>query len=364
MGGASMARSVAIIGAIVVIVAVLAGLSSQHMYFFQRVDPQEIGVRFRGGRIYQVVGPGLYSDVGWFADLQRVSVEALTFSVQDPEVVTKDRQRVGFLVSGDVFRPSIGEERTYEELWPKYRNLYLSDDALQRRVNDLALQALKSCVGDRTFNDNVIGAARDDLRVCIDDELSDLAGELGLAVQNVAIPNVILSPEVQASLDAITQSRLDTELAAQDALKAKEQAAADQAREEGAVRVQLARQQEEVRQQTTLADLQRQRLEANRAVIEAEKANDLISAQRDLEINKAKADAATESARAELALETVRAQLYSRNPDYAYLQALTINASALQPMDKVIFTPEGSAPTIVVAGPGIMPTVETKLETP
>ncbi|MFN2156004.1 MAG: hypothetical protein ACK2UX_12260, partial [Anaerolineae bacterium] len=131
-----------------------------------------------------------------------------------------------------------------------------------------------------------------------------------------------------------------------------------------AIRVQLARQQEEVRQQTILAELQREKLEANRVVIEAEKANDLVSAQRDLEINKAKADAATEGARAELALETVRAQLYSRNPDYAYLQALTINASALQPMDKVIFTPEGSTPTIVVPGSGILPTIDTAAETP
>jgi hypothetical protein len=364
MSRSSLVRWAAIAGAVVVGLAVLGGLSSQHMYFFQRVDPQEIGVRFRGGRIYQVVGPGVYSDVGWFAEIQKVSIEALTFSVQDPEVVTKDRQRVGFLVSGDVFRPSIGETGTYEALWPKYRNLYLSDEALQTRINDLALQALKSCVGDRTFNDNVIGSARDELRVCIDEELNGLAGQLGLVVRNVAIPNVILSTEVQAMLDAITQSRLDTELATQDAIKAKEQSAADQAREEGAIRVQLARQQEEVRQQTILAELQREKLEANRVVIEAEKANDLVSAQRDLEINKAKADAATEGARAELALETVRAQLYSRNPDYAYLQALTINASALQPMDKVIFTPEGSTPTIVVPGSGILPTIDTAAETP
>ncbi|MFN2153737.1 MAG: SPFH domain-containing protein, partial [Anaerolineae bacterium] len=221
MSRSSLVRWAVIAGAVVVGLAVLGGVSSQHMYFFQRVDPQEIGVRFRGGRIYQVVGPGVYSDLGWFAEIQKVSIEALTFSVQDPEVVTKDRQRVGFLVSGDVFRPSIGETGTYEALWPKYRNLYLSDEALQTRINDLALQALKSCVGDRTFNDNVIGSARDELRVCIDEELNGLAGQLGLVVRNVAIPNVILSTEVQAMLDAITQSRLDTELATQDAIKAK-----------------------------------------------------------------------------------------------------------------------------------------------
>ena len=364
MSGSGWVKWLVIGGVIVVVLGIVLGMSSQHFYVFERVDPQEIGVRFRAGRIYQVVGPGVYSDVGWFAKIEKVSIEALTFSVQDPEVVTSDRQRLGFVVSGDVFRPNIGEAGTYEALWPQYRNIYLYDEALQSRVNDLALQALKSCVGDRTFNDNVIGSSRDELRVCIDDELNRLASNLGLTVKNVAIPNVILSTEVQSSLDAITQSRLDTELAAQDAIKAKEQSAADQAREEGAIRVQLARQQEEVRQQTILAELERQRLEANKAVIEAEKANDLLAAQKDVEINTAKADAAKESARAELATETVRAELYARHEDYAYLQALTINASAIQPTDKIIFTQEGTSPTIVVPGPGIMPTVETTTETP
>jgi uncharacterized membrane protein YqiK len=347
--------------AAVVIVALLIvlGVSSQHFYLFERLDSQEIGVRFRGGRIHQVVGPGVYSDVAWFARIEKVSIEAITFSVSDPEVVTKDRQRVGFVVSGDVFRPSIGEGGIYERLWPQYRNLYLYDEALQIRVTDLALQALKSCVGDRTFNDNVIGSSRDELRVCIDAEVNRLAGALGLTVKNVAIPNVILSPDVQASLDAITQARLDTELAAQDAIKAKEQSTANQAREEGEVRVTLARQQEEVRQQTILAELQRQKLEANRAVIEAEKANDLLTAQKDLEINAAKADAAKELARADLALDTVRAELYRQNPDFAYLEALRINAAAIAPTDKLIFTQEGTTPTIVVPGAGIMPTVET-----
>jgi hypothetical protein len=344
---------------VVVALLIVLGVSSQHFYLFERVDSQQIGVRFRAGRIHQVVGPGVYSDVGWFARLEKVSIEAITFSVSDPEVVTSDRQRVGFVVSGDVFRPHIGEGSTYETLWPQYRNLYLYDEALQTRITDLALQALKSCVGDRTFNNNVIGSSRDELRVCIDAEVNRLAGALGLTVRNIAIPNVILAPEVQASLDAITQSRLDTELAAQDAIKAREQSAADQAREEGEVRVTLARQQEEVRQQTILAELQRERLEANRAVIEAEKANDLLTAQKDLEINKAKADAATENARAELAIDTVRAELYRKNPDYAYLEALRINAQAIAPTDKVIFTQEGTTPTIVVPGAGIMPTVET-----
>lgn len=346
--------------AIVIIALLIAyAVMSQHSYFFAKVDQQQVGVRFRGGRIVAVVGPGVYSDIALFADLKRVSSEAVSFSVEDPEVITLDRQRLGLKVSGDVFRPGIAQAERLQELWPSYQGLYLNDDALRNRVTDLALQAMKSCVGDRDFNDNVIGTSRDLLRTCVDERLSELATDLGLEIKNVAIPNIILSTEVQASLDAITKSRLDTELAMQDAIKAREQAAADQAREEGAVRVQLARQQEEVRQKAILADLERDRLEAQLAVIEQEKTNDLFAAQKDLEINRVEAEAALLAARTDLAQELVLAELYGQNSQYAYLQALLANASALSETDKIIFTQEGTTPTIVVPGPGIVPTVNT-----
>lgn len=51
--------------------------------------------------------------------------------------------------------------------------IYLEDDLARNGVQDLARQAMKVCVGDRTFDDNIIGTARDALRACIDDELSD-----------------------------------------------------------------------------------------------------------------------------------------------------------------------------------------------
>jgi hypothetical protein len=358
----AVVKSILILAGIVVGVVVVFAVAGQHMYFFVRVDQQEVGVRFRGGKIYQVVGPGVYNDVALYAKLEKVSSEGVPFAVEDPEVITLDRQRVGLKVSGDVFRPNENQTDKLQELWPVYRQLYLSDAALLDRIQNLTLQSMKSCVGDRTFNDNVIGSARDELRVCIDTELSELAASYGLDVKNVAVPNVILSAEVQASLDAITKSRLDTELAQQDAIKAKEQAAADQAREEGAIRVELARQQEEVRQKTTLAKLEEERLQAQRAVIEAEKSNDLLSAQKDLQINTARADAAAEAARAELAQELALAELYGQNPEYVYLQTVLANASALNATDKIIFTPEGTTPTIVIPGPGITPVVGTTPE--
>ena len=352
-------RRYGIVALVVVILLVVFGIGNQHAYFLTQVDQQEVGVRFRGGRIIEVVGPGVYSDVALFANIKKVSSAAVSFSVEDPEVITSDRQRIGLKVSGDVFRPGVADFQQLRELWPLYQVLYLSDDALRARVTDLALQSMKVCVGDRTFNDNVIGTARDEVRVCIDEAIDVLVGGMGLTVKNVTVPNIILSVEVQASLDAITQSRLDSELATQDIIKAKEQASADQAREEGEVRVALARQQAEVRQKTTLAQLEEARLVAQRAVIEAQKSNDLLAAEKDLEINQARAVAAAEAARAELSSEFLLAALYAENPDYAYLQALLANASALTAADKIIFTVEGTTPTIVVPGAGIMPTVDT-----
>jgi hypothetical protein len=58
-------------------------------------------------------------------------------------------------------------------------------------------------------------------------------------------------------------------------------------------------------------------------------------------------------------METFVAELYSANPGYLQLQAIQANANALQQVDKIIFTQEGVVPTLVLPGPGIMPTLDT-----
>jgi hypothetical protein len=362
---------------VVVLVIVLLTISSQFFYLFERVDEQEVGVRFTSGQIQDVVGPGVYSDFGWYAEIQRVSSEAIPFSVEDREIITKDKQRIGLIVSGDIFRPNLAERDTLRQLWAQYKLIYLSDDLAKSRVQDLTKQAMKVCVGDRNFDDNIIGTARDELRACVDTELSELAKNFGLDIQNVVVPEVILSDEVQAKLDEIVQSRLETEKAAQDKLKVEAQARAEQSRQEGEIRVEQSRIQEQTKQQTILAQLEQEkilaqkavieaeranefaRVEANRAVIEAQKSNDLLAAERDLEINQALALAAAEKAKADLAPQLALAELYGTNPGYLDLQMVRANADALNATDKVIFTPEGMVPTLVLPGPGIVPTVPT-----
>lgn len=370
-------RSVVIGIVTLVAIAIVFTFSSQFFYAFERIDETEVGVRFVSGRIKDIVGPGVYNDFGLFVEMQRVSSQAVPFAVGDDELITQDKQRIGLVVTGDIFRPRLAESERLQQLWPEYNQLYLFDDAARLRIEDRAKQAMKVCVGNRRFDDAVIGTARDELRGCIDDELNKLAANFGLTVDNVAIPEVILSEEVQRSLDEIVRSRLQTEKAAQDRLRALAEASSEQARQEGEIRVQQSRIQEEARQQLTLAELEQQKIIAQRAVIEAERANELarveaekaiieaekenalLAAQLDLEIEGARALAAVERAKADVAVQLALAELYADNPGYLQLLMVQANAAALKATDKIIFTPEGLVPTLVMPGPGIVPTIDT-----
>ncbi len=351
--------------------------AGQFFYFLESVEEQEVGVQFSNNRIYQVVGPGVYSDFGLFVSLETISTQAIPFSVQDEEIITKDKQRIGLIVSGDVFRPNLSQADLIRDQWAEYRGLYLNDELARQRVQDLARQSMKVCVGDRTFDNNIIGTSRDELRSCIDDEVNELVARIGLRVDNVVVPEVILSPEVQAALDDIVQSRLQTEKAAQDELRALAEAEAEQARQEGQIRVEQSRIQEQARQEITLAELSRERLAAQLAVIEqqqqndlaqiakdqavalAEKQKELLVVQEELEIARVQAEVALINAQIQTAVEQVLALLYETNPEYLTLLLARANASALNQTDKVIFTPEGTVPTLVLPGPGIVPTIDT-----
>lgn len=370
-------RTILVVIGVLIALFIVYSFSSQFFYFFEQVREQEVGVKFRSGRIADVVGPGVYSDVGLFVEIKRVSSEAVPFRVTDEELITKDKQRIGLVVTGDVFRPGIAHVDVIQQKWAQYNRHYLDDTVARNAIEDRARQAMKVCVGDRIFDEAVIGTARDELRSCIDTELDELATSYGLNVDNVAVPDVILLPDAQARLDEIVQSRLQTEKAKQDELRAKAEAAAEQARQEGVIRVEQSRIQEEARQQKTLAELEREKIESQKAVIEAERANelarveaelaiiqaekdnDLLAANLELEIQTARAKAAAEQAKADLAPQIALAELYAANPSYVQVQIAQANANALKETDKVIFTQEGTAPTIVIPGPGILPTVDT-----
>ncbi len=380
ISGKTIGRLFLVIGGLIIVV-IIFNMMGNFFYFLNPVEEQEVGIQFKNRRITDIVGPGVYSDVGIFVDLQTISTQAIPFSVEDPEIITSDKQRIGLRVTGDIFRPGLENQDLIQSQWSRYRGIYLDDTLARARVEDLARQSMKVCVGDRTFDKNIIGTSRDALSNCIDTEVNELVAELGLRVENLVIPDVMLSPAVQAALDAIVQSRLETEKAAQDQLRAFAEAGAEQAKQEGQIRVEQSRIQEQARQGILLAQLEQEQLAAQLAVIEQQKQNDLATvdkqqavtlaererdllvAQEDLEIARITTERAIVDAEARTAVEQVLAILYEANPEYLTLLLAQANASALNETDKVIFTPEGTVPNLVLAGPGVMPTVDTTSNT-
>jgi regulator of protease activity HflC (stomatin/prohibitin superfamily) len=278
---------------------------------------------------------------------------------EDLELITRDSQIIGLLVTGDIFRPQYADRATLRTNWVQYRVFYLDDEALQTRINSFAFQAMKVCVGERTFDDAVIGEGRDELRMCIDQNMNEMSSALGVVVKNVAVPNVIISDDVRKGLDAIVQSRLAAQKAEQDLKTAEAEGEAKVALAEADVKAEQAKILEQAKQKTTLAALEVDRLKAEQDQIRIQIENEQLL----IELADLKAQEAYLQAQTNLASELVLADTFTENPElYLYKMALA-NASALTETDKIIFTTEGNMPNIIFSSSGVLPTIPTDGDT-
>lgn len=353
-------------GLLLLIVLMLTMCSGVAGYVGHSVEPNEIGIRFRENKLVDVVGPGRYTEFpALFVGIQNVKVEGVPFCAEDAEVLTSDQQAIGLKVCGTVLRPSLENAQIYLDKWDEYRAIYTSDDPLVTPIVDgagnvtrpalmesLGQQAMKVCVGDRTFEQAAVGAARDELRRCVDERVSELASPYGLTVENVVVPNVVISEEVRTMLDRITQEKFQTDLENQQALRAEAQANRELAEQQGQIRVSQGRIQEQQRQRAVTAELEQQALESELQVIVAQKANDLREAQLALEVSEAELAVEQTRSQAELADVFLLAGLYQDNPAYLQLLIQKEWAAAWAETDKVI-VPAGTAPSTIINPDGV-----------
>jgi hypothetical protein len=330
-------------------------------YAWQRVDANEVGVRLLNGVYQETIGPGVWSDWNFFADLTNVKIEGMDFNASDPEVLTSDLQRLGVTVSGTVFRPGVGTMTT--QLWSQYRQLYLNDTALFDRMTSITQQAMKVCVGERTFQEAAVGENRNGLTVCIDEQLSLLAAPFGLDVQNVVVPNVTISAAVQESLDQLTASRNATLLAEQETLRIEAETQRDLTAQEGLIQIEQGRVQEDLRQRAISADLEQQALQAEQAVISQQNANNLLQVQGDLAVAEQQTLVAEQNALASTAEERATAALLTANPAYASLLYYQQLAVAVEGANMII-VPAGTNPFLMFGQDGlIQPTIDVSDQT-
>lgn len=348
---------------IIVVLLLAALLFSVFGFVAHRVQANEVGVILNKGRVVEIVGPGVYTRFGLWWDIDDIKVEGMDACAYDPEVLTNDQQRIGVVTCATVHRPDTKVSlEEYSQVYSTFKNLltndealigYYEDDVLVRdgKFQELTKQAMKSCVGDRTFDEAAIGASRDELRECLDERASTLGNGFLIEIKNLTVPNIEIHPSVQEKLDQITQEKFETDLQRQQRLRIQAQAEAELARKQGEIKVSQGSIQEEQRQKAVTADLEKQAIEAELAVIEAQKTNDLRSAELDLAVAQAELEVELQKALAELAPEHALADLYQQNPEYVQYLVEIAQAKAWGSMDKVIL-PEGVTPDAVISPSG------------
>lgn len=351
-------------------------------YYWRAIGDQYIGVETISGNVGRVLPPGIHSNSTLWADLNEVDISQHPWCSVDPEVLTKDSQRLGFVVCGTVQRPGLsdligpeGKKTTYYQYnggqyWVGYKTYYQKNDLLAGEyhteanpsnpneqiyiidkaglMQQLSQQAMKSCVGDRTFEQAVVGSNRDDLRDCIDESVSKLAANYGgLKVENVVVPNIIIGDEVAAKLDAITTAKFDTQLEKQK----EEQALAEGKRllavEQAAIRVEQGSSQETATQRAITLGLQAEAEKARKGLIEADMANKLLEAELQIEVSQTDLEAAKLDVQISHVWDITLAELLQVNPTYADYLMLQLATAAWDETDKIV-VPIGSDPYTII----------------
>lgn len=173
---------------IFLIVAVIwIGLGSS-FYFYRTVKSEEIGIQFEDGSIKAIVGPGTYSDIGRFVDLRVISCAAIPFDMTDDVTIGED-DVVILTVEGNVFR-ICNDQDLLKEKWVHYSDVFIDDDSAQWYATNTIRQAVRNCVDSYDHSSDIIEDEGANLTICLDEEINQLARNVGLRVEDVVIPNI------------------------------------------------------------------------------------------------------------------------------------------------------------------------------
>jgi uncharacterized membrane protein YqiK len=196
----------------------LVSLLLSGCYFNDGVDANQMGLKLKGGKILQCVGPGIYTDLSFFSDLQEISSSTVTFGVDDPEVATKDNQLVGISITIQARRDSKCDAlKNLMSNWPAL----LEDENLISTVSATAREGIK--VGTRSFTLQELLDDRNGLSSAITTQIEGDSAKYSVSIINVTIENIALDPEYARVLQdkALYTAEIDKELRRQDLVKQK-----------------------------------------------------------------------------------------------------------------------------------------------
>ena len=282
-----------------VLLSVLLVLVLTGCYLPGIVDSSEVGLKITSGKVEEILGPGRYTDAGWYTSLATVDTSAKTTDWKDPDLVTRDKQPIGLTISVTYARNR--DHESIKNVWVQY-NMEARDD------NALATQVLKRVPGaakdltTRYSLDEMLGITDDApgravVTQALFDALEPELEEVGISLLNVTIGDIAPSEQYLNLLEE----------------KANAQASTEVARE-------LTKQLEEQLRQE-----------------EAQTKIELEKARRQNEVNS------------ELA------KTYEKSPEYFELEKLRLMQGVLGANDKLIFIQPGTDLSLLFSSDGLIP---------
>lgn len=210
---------------IALILLILAIVGTSGCYYRREIDESEVGLILPDGvTIAVVVGPGRYTDMSMYADLKEIDTSAKTFEWTDPDVVTSDKQQVGFTVGISYRRRS--DPESIKEMWTTFRSECVDDSALQTQVANRTARIVKN-VSAQFSLDQMLGVSNDDTkRTDVANLLQEQLGiellEVGVELLDIGINNISPSNAFRARLEEKANAAAQAEIAKQRTIELQE----------------------------------------------------------------------------------------------------------------------------------------------
>lgn len=212
-------RRMLVVALMLVLAIALSGCS-----WNKAVEEHEVGLKLKGGtEIVDVLSAGRHSAMGWFDEIKTVSVSALTVQWQDPNLVTKDKQEIGFSVQVTFARDR--NSKNIKAMWQNYNSETVSDEALMAQVLGRIPRVAKAVTTQFTL-DEMLGIDEEGVvneqlgryvvQQKIDDLLEDELGEIYCVLLDVGINNIEPDPEYMALLGRKARAQVSVEVAKEE----------------------------------------------------------------------------------------------------------------------------------------------------
>jgi len=204
---------------LMVLVTLVIAISSSSCYWWKDIERDEVGVALYKNQIESCKGAGVWTDGRWYADMDKVSLETMTFSISDPEVATIDNQLVGITITLQVQRSS--ECNKLQEMFTNWPSLIVSNDAVIANVTAITREGIKN--GVRSFTLLELLNDRNKLADAILVHVEEDSVKFAINIINVTIENIALDPAYAQLMNdkALMTAEIDKELRRQDLVQQK-----------------------------------------------------------------------------------------------------------------------------------------------